>query len=110
MKLQQRRLGLLLALSPGLLCVCLAGLGGEKTAGKNQTFDGQVVPLKEVLAKSGIVLDADVNWLALVADDGKVYPLIKDAGSRMFFTDAKLLRRPMRLTSRLVSDSNLMQV
>ena len=32
-------------------------------------------------------LDADAvpSWYALVTDDGKSYPLVKDAGARMFF-------------------------
>ena len=50
------------------------------------------------------------SWLALVTDEGKIYPLVKDAGSRMFFKDAKLLNRPMRLTGCLVPGSTLLQV
>jgi hypothetical protein len=48
--------------------------------------------------------------LALVTDDAKIYPLIKDDGSRMFFKDARLLNRPMRLTGRLFPDTHLLQV
>ena len=48
--------------------------------------------------------------VALVTDDGKVYPLIKDTGSRMFFKDKTLLNRPMRLTGRLHPGSQMLQV
>ncbi len=41
---------------------------------------------------------------------GDIYPLIKDEGSRMFFKDATLLKRPMRLTGRLLPKSTLLQV
>jgi len=111
-KFFSRRLCILLAISPAALPLLVA-LGGEtKDAAKTQYFRGQVQPLKDVLKKSGVALDADAagHWFALVADDGKVYPLIKDNGSRMFFKDAKLLNRPMRLTGRLLGDSHLLQV
>src|SRR5262245_25901261 len=66
---------------------------------KPRYFEGKVVPLDDVVAKSGTKLDADAApyWLALVTDDGKVYPLVKDGGSRLFFRDKALLNRPMRL-------------
>jgi hypothetical protein len=70
---------------------------------KPQFYTGKVVPLKEVGRK-------DAKGLALTADDGKVYPLLQDAGSSMFFTDATLLRRSMRLTARLVGDPQQLQV
>src|SRR6516164_3982459 len=41
---------------------------------------------------------------------GKVVPLIKDGGARMFFKDKRLLNRPMRLTGRLLPGSHLLQV
>ena len=65
-----------------------------------------------LLEKAGAKLDADAAplWLALETDDGKVYPLVKDDGSRMFFKDAKLLNRPMLLTGRLLLGTNLLQV
>src|SRR5207253_3103004 len=49
-------------------------------------------------------------WLALVTADGKVYPLIKDGGSRLFFKDRTLLGREMRLTGRLLPGSQLLRV
>src|SRR5262245_34172098 len=77
-----------------------------------QYFKGKVVPLAALLTKQGAKLDADAEpyWLALQTDDGKIMPLVKDAGSRMFFKDAKLLNRPMRLTAKQVPNSQLLQV
>jgi hypothetical protein len=77
-----------------------------------QTLNGKVVPLAELIAKAGGKLDADAaaHWLALVTADGKVYPLVKDAGGRMFFQDKALHNRPMRLTGRLVPGSQLFRV
>jgi hypothetical protein len=77
-----------------------------------QYYTGKVVPLAGLIEKFGGRLDADAapHWLALAADDGKVYPLIKDDGGRMFFRDATLLQRPMRLTGRLLPGSHLLQV
>jgi hypothetical protein len=68
--------------------------------------------LADIVAKSGSKLDADAapHWLALAADDGTIYPLIKDDGARMFFKDPQLLNRPMRLTGRLLPKSQLLQV
>jgi hypothetical protein len=88
-------------------------LAQDVPADKNlQQFKGKVVPLADVLAKQGIKLDADAApyGRVLVTDDGKVYPLVKDAGARMFFQDAKLLNRPMRLTGKLVPGTTLLQV
>src|SRR5579871_289654 len=50
---------------------------------------GQVVPLADLVAKTGSKLDADAEpaSLVLVADDGKVYTLVKDGGARLFFKD-----------------------
>ena len=45
-----------------------------------------------------------------MTDDGKLYPLIEDDGARMFFKDASLLNRPMRLTGRFLPGSQLLQV
>lgn len=85
--------------------------GGEPAA-KTEFFTGKVVPLAGLLEKIGSKLDADAapHWLALVTDDAKIYPLIKDDGSRMFFKDEQLLRRPMRLTGRLFQGTHLLQV
>ncbi len=93
-----------------LVCALVAGIvWAGKPAPKLQTFAGKVKPLAVVLAKSDVKLDADAapHWLALVADDGKVYPLVKDGGARLFFKDKALLDRPMQLTGRLVGGSML---
>jgi hypothetical protein len=79
---------------------------------KLESFTGKVIPLGPYLEKLNARLDQDAAslWYGLVADDGKVYPLIKDSGSRMFFSDPQLLNRPMRLTGRLVGATNFLQV
>jgi hypothetical protein len=79
---------------------------------KTQYYTGKVVPLAGLLEKLGAKLDPDAepSWLALVTDEGKIYPLIKDDGARMFFKDARLLNRPMRLGGRLLPGSQLLQV
>jgi hypothetical protein len=104
-----RRAALLLALVP-LLGPLLAGAAPAKN--KTRDFKGKVVPLAGLLEKSAAKLDRDAApfWFALAADDGKVYPLIKDDGSRMFFNDPKLLKRPMLLTGKLLKGSQLLQV
>jgi hypothetical protein len=106
-----RRIALCLALLLGGLPF-LAGAGPRPPTAKPAQFQGKVVPLADVLAKAGARLDADAapHWLALVAEDGKVYPLVKDDGARLFFKDKALLNRPMRLTGRLVLDSQLLRV
>jgi len=103
-----RRLAVCLALAFCASPVLLAAARQEK----RETFTGKVVPLAGLVEKIGSKLDADAapHWLALVTDDGKVYPLIKDTGSRMFFNDKALLNRPMRLTGRLLPGSQLLQV
>jgi len=71
-----------------------------------------VVPLAKILEKHGAKLDPEAgpHWFALVSEDGKIFPLVKDDGSRMFFKDKRLLDRPMRLTGRLVEGTQLLQV
>src|SRR5262249_6305398 len=105
-----RRLALAAAVALALSPV-LAALAGGPPA-KARHFQGKVVPLAQVLEKTGVRLDADAapHWLALAGDDGKVYPLVKDVGSRMFFKDATLLNRAVRLTGTLLADTHLLQV
>jgi hypothetical protein len=104
-----RRLSLVLA-----LCVCLSPVlfAPAVPPGKPEYYKGKVVPLADLVGKIGSKLDADAapHWLALVADDGQIYPLIKDDGSRMFFKDPRLLNRPMRLTGHVLPGSHLLQV
>jgi hypothetical protein len=93
-----------------ILATLVPVIAAEKTA--TQNFTGKVVPLAGILEKFGSRLDPDVanQWLALATDDGKIYPLIKDDGSRLFFSDRQLLNRPMRITGRLFKDTHLLQV
>jgi hypothetical protein len=99
-----------------LLCLALGFalsplLVGAEPA-KAEHFKGKVVPLADLVAKAGGRLDADAApfSLVLVGDDGKVYPLIKDGGSRLFFNDKALLNRPMLLTGRLLPGSQILNV
>jgi hypothetical protein len=107
--LSLRRLGIAVAVIVGLSPLMSVSAPQEV---KTQFYTGKVVPLNAVLDKLGARIDDDAapQWLALAGDDGKVYPLIKDAGSRMFYKDARLLNRPMRLTGRLIGDTKLLQV
>jgi hypothetical protein len=107
-----RRLGVAVALVGALFPVVFSSGGAAPPEVKTKVYTGKVVPMAPLLEKFGARLDADAapQWLALAADDGKVYPLIRDAGSRMFYKDARLLNRPMRLTGRLFGDTQLLQV
>jgi hypothetical protein len=81
-------------------------------AAKSESYKGKVVPLTSLLEKSGVHLDREASpfWLALVTEDGKIFPLIQDDGARMFYRDNRLLNRPMRVTGRLFQDTHLLQV
>lgn len=75
-------------------------------------FRGKVVSISAVLEREGSPLDKDAAavWLGLLGDDGKVVPLVKDAGSRMFFKDGRMLNRPVVLRGRLVGGEQFLQV
>jgi hypothetical protein len=79
---------------------------------KTEYFKGKVIPLSDLVAKFGSKLDPEAtpHWLALEAEDGTIYPLVEDDGARMFFKDIRLLKRPMRLTGRVLPKSQLLQV
>jgi hypothetical protein len=99
----------------GLGIACLAALApllnGAGSPAKPEAFTGKVVPLAEVVAATGGKLDADAaDSLVLLGEGDKVYFLVKDGGSRLFFKDKNLLRRPMRLTGRLLPGSQILQV
>ena len=85
---------------------------GQTDPSKTEHFSGKVVPLSTIVEKFGGKLDADAaaQSLVLAGDNGTIYPLIKDDGSRMFFKDPELLNRPMRLTGRTLPKSQLLQV
>jgi hypothetical protein len=106
----RRRLGLLLVL--GLALTPWWFSHGDAPPIRRETYIGKVVPLADLLEKFGSRLDAEAApyWLALATEDGKIYPLIRDDGSRMFFKDERLLNRSMRLTGRLFQDTRLLQV
>ena len=106
----KRRAGLVLALGFALLPLCGGWAGDKKAADKKEYYNGKVIPLAEHLKKENTKIDDDVPVLVLQTDDGKLYPLLKDNGSRMFFKDAKLLNRPMRLTARKIPNSEFLQV
>ncbi len=110
--LAHRRIAWFVVLAGCVSRAVIALAGDAPDAVKNEYFKGKVVPLAGYVEKFGSKLDEDAapNWLALSTDDGKLYPLIKDEGSRMFFTDARLLKRPMRLTARMLPGSQLLQV
>jgi hypothetical protein len=112
MKKYYRRFGICLALMLGLSPILFGRAGDNSKTFKTRYFNGKVVDLATILAKQGAKLDADAaaHWLALVADDGSVYPLIKDEGTRMFFQDPVLKNKSVRLTGRLVGKTNLLQV
>lgn len=109
---RRRRLVLLGTLLLALIPVLVGLAGGDPPAAKTQQFDGKVVPLSGLLEKFGSRLDPEAapHWLALVTEDGKTYPLIRDEGARLFFSDKRLLDRPMRVTGRLFQDTRLLQV
>jgi hypothetical protein len=112
MRKQIRRAALVLSLGVALGSVLAAAPGVKDRPAKPATFRGKVVPLADLVAKSGTKLDADAApyWLALASDDGKVYPLVKDSASRLFFQDKALLNRPMRLLGRLLPGSQMLRV
>jgi hypothetical protein len=98
-----------------VLTVCLAYVAGTTSAepeAKTVQLEGKVVPMAGLLEKFGSKLDAEAapHWLALVTNDGKTYPLIKDDGSRLFFADPHLQNRTMRISGRLFQDTHLLQV
>src|SRR5438128_11193187 len=106
------RLGLCVAIAVGFSVLPWNRAGGEAEEIKTEYYKGKVVPLAKVMEKLGVKLDADAapHWLVLLSDDGKIYPLVKDDGARMFFKDDRLLNRPMGLTGRLLPGSQLLQV
>lgn len=112
MRRLSRRLFLVLACIFALLPCLRWGLMSRAEPVKVEQFKGKVVLLADLLAKGDVQLDADAApyWLVLDCEDGKIYPLVKDGGARLFFLDRELLKRPMRLTGRLIPHSQLLQV
>ncbi|MCS7046302.1 MAG: hypothetical protein NZO58_08090 [Gemmataceae bacterium] len=110
-----RRLALLavvaFALVPALVPALRLRAGERAGSEEPRYFFGKVVPLSDAFGKQGVKIDADAApyWLVLVTDDGRVLPLIKEPATRLFFSDAKLRNRPVRLTGRLLPKSQLLQ-
>src|SRR5947199_6735930 len=106
------RLAVCLAALAGLVAPLGAPGGAKAKPGekKAEYYSGKVVPVADLAAKAGARLDADASphWLALVSEGGKVYPLLKDSGSRLFFKDRRLLNRPMRLLARPLPGSQVL--
>jgi hypothetical protein len=65
--------------------------------------DGRALPLADVLRSRGIQVEDDPasSQVVLVADDGRVGPLVCNPASKALFTDARLRDRPARLNGRL---------
>jgi hypothetical protein len=105
-----RRCALIIAVLIG--CVPAVFGAVAQPAFQTQYFIGKVVPLAGVLEKLGAKLDADAadQSRALLTDDGKIYTLVKDDSTRMFFKDPSLLNRPMRLTGRVLPQTQILQV
>jgi hypothetical protein len=96
-----------------MLCPLLAWADKPKEeVAKVETFTGKVVPLADLVAKTGAKLDPDAapQSLVLVTEDNKVYTLVKDGGGRLFFKDPGLHNRPMRVTGKLLPGSQILQV
>ena len=93
------------------LSYCKPKAAGEPQP-KTTYFSGKVMPLADLLMARGIKLDADASphWLALATMEGKVHPLVKDDGSRMFYNDPELQRRSMRLAAVELPGSNMLKV
>jgi hypothetical protein len=107
-----RRLSLVLAGGLVLFPLLVGADGPTAKPASTDTIIGKVVPLAGLVAEAGTQLDADAGpyWLVLTTSDGKMYPLVKNGGSRLFFKDKELLHRPMRLTGRLLPGSQMLHV
>jgi hypothetical protein len=108
MKLLVHRLGICAAIGFAFLPF----LRSAEPAVKTVMLKGKVIALAPYFEKQGARIDRDAaqQFYALMTEDGKMLPLIKDDGSRMFFKDATLLGRPMRLTGRIIGDGPFFQV
>ena len=107
MKLANVMIGIL-----AVLMTLIAQATSAEPETKTVQLEGKVVPMAGILEKFGSRLDPEAapHWLGLVTKDGKTYPLIKDDGSRLFFSDPRLQNRAMRISGRLFQDTHLLQV
>jgi hypothetical protein len=77
---------------------------------KPSIFTGKIVPVKDLVTKSGGKLDRDAEpYMVALVVDGKAYSIVKDDGGRRFFKDERLLNKEYRITGRLVGGT-LLQV
>ncbi|MFO0876686.1 MAG: hypothetical protein U0840_04880 [Gemmataceae bacterium] len=99
-------------ISVALVLTAPAQWEARPDVGKVETLRGKIVPLSDLVARAGGKLDTDAVpvSLVLVAEDGKVYPLVKDALSRMFYRDKALLDRTMQVTGRLLPGSSILRL
>lgn len=107
--MNRRRLLLLLVLLPVAVPLLAPSKDPEPA---RVIFKGQVIALADASEKFGATLDRDAApyWLALETKEGRLYPLFKDPGSRMFFKDKNLLKKPVELTGRVWKESSMLQV
>jgi hypothetical protein len=87
--------------------------GAKKPKHRSQSLRGQVVWLADAMLKRyGIETDADAAHaqVALDADDGMLYPIIKDFRGRAFHVDERLRDVEMELLVRRYDGSPLVQV
>jgi hypothetical protein len=104
-----RSLSALILLTSVLPALAQAPARADKP--KVETFRGKVVAFADVFKQLGIEPDADAGpLLGFESEDGKKFVLVKDIGSRMFFTDKRLLNRPMQLQGRVVPGTPLLQL
>lgn len=76
-----------------------------------ETYRGKVVSLNERLNKLGVAVDPEAGLLlALETDKGQVLPLLRDAGSLMFFRDSRLLNRTVEIRGRILPGTGLLQI
>jgi hypothetical protein len=84
----------------------------QKAKAEVEAFRGKVIRLADYLKRQGIEAEPDEGtaWLALETEDKKLFPIVKDSGSRPFYRDPRLLGRPMEIRGRLLPGSGLLQI
>ena len=73
-----------------------------------EAFNGKVVPISTLKTKPTGAFAADA--VALVTDDGKVYPIEASDSAKKLVLDKGLHDRPMKLTATLTAASNSLRV
>lgn len=103
-----------------IICfVCFFGLAGpgyaldqSSPSDTEKTVVGRVLPLAEIIVIKKIKTDAEPleKQVALLDDDGRVWPILSDEGGRVFFLDKQMLQRRTRLKMKTTSDMPFAQV